>query len=568
MRAIGTEHISEGERVLITFEGRTIEARRGETVAAALSAAGIITLRKTRSGAARGLFCGMGVCQECRVQVDGEDGIRACMRRIEGPLTVLRQEVRSVARAANPAPTAAPSLEPDVLVIGSGAAGLAAAAAAARAGAEVLIVDERPAPGGQYYKQIAASADLAAGLSADRQMQRGRDRILRARETGAIVCSEAEVIAAFQPMRLLIRTSTGMQTAIPRRLIVATGAYERGYAVPGWTLPGVMTTGALQTLVRSYRVLPGNRLLIAGNGPLNLQVALEARAAGADIVAVAEAARSNIADSAAALSQMLFAAPSLSLKGAAMRAAIALLRIPHLTGARLGKIAKHGDGLVATLVDADGRERASIDADIVTMGYGFQPSNELLRLLGCRFETSSSADWLAPVRDPDGMTSVPGLYAVGDCATLGGAHVAEIEGQIAGLAAARSLGFTAHEPARLRRTLTRHRRFQRGLWRLFASPPHAMEQQPAETIICRCEDVTRADLDQSRDDGATAIGNVKRATRAGMGPCQGRYCGSAGRALLADDAQGAGEDAYWAARPPVKPVAIAELIAGLKRSGS
>ena len=91
MRAIGTEQISEDERIVITFEGRSVEARRGETIAAALSAAGELRLRETRSGAKRGLFCGMGVCQECRVRVDGEDGLRACMVRIDRAMTVTRQ---------------------------------------------------------------------------------------------------------------------------------------------------------------------------------------------------------------------------------------------------------------------------------------------------------------------------------------------------------------------------------------------------------------------------------------------------------------------------------------------
>ena len=76
----------------------------------------------------------------------------------------------------------------------------------------------------------------------------------------------------------------------PKRLVLATGAYEQSLPVPGWTLPGVMTVGGLQTLARSYRVAPGQRIVIAGNGPLCLQTAVELLDGGADVVAVLEAA--------------------------------------------------------------------------------------------------------------------------------------------------------------------------------------------------------------------------------------------------------------------------------------
>lgn len=569
MRAIGTELISEDERVVIIFEGLSIAARRGETIAAALSAAGELTLRETKHGARRGLFCGMGVCQECRVVVDGRHGVRACMTRIAGPVTVARHPPLAPAITSIPqsqSVSALPPLAPELLVIGGGAAGLAAATAAARAGVEVILADERPAAGGQFYKQLSAGPDLPPDRFADRQMQRGRDRVLRAAEAGVRVLQGAEVVAAFQPMQLVLKTAEGVRPVTPKRLIVATGAYERGEPVPGWTLPGVMTTGALQTLLRSYRVLPGKRLLIAGNGPLNLQVAVEAVRAGAEVVAVVEAA--PMGPSVGALASMLMSSPALTLKGAVLRAELALRRIPLIAGARLSAIAQASGGLTVELVRSSPGPAACFNADIVTMGYGFLPSNDVLRLLGCRFETDARWDWLVPVRDTDGLTTVDGLYAVGDCARFGGAHVAEIEGALAGIAAARSLGrrVEAGGEGGLRRRLARHRRFQQALWQLYASDVSRLIDRSAGVIACRCEELTFGDLAEAVEDGAAGLGSIKRATRAGMGPCQGRYCGAGTRDLLRARAEsGAGEDAYWAPRPPVKPVAIADLIAGLQR---
>ena len=575
MRARGSELISDETSVTVVFEGRQITARRGETIAAALAAQGIIGLRTTRTGAERSLFCGMGVCQDCRVVVDGKHAMRACMTKIIAPMRIERQPPRAAAQVrADDQRTrrSLPAIAPDILVIGGGAAGLAAATAAARAGLHVVLADDRPTAGGQFYKQLAPGPDLPADRFADRQMLRGRDRILRAREAGVTIHSGMEVVAAFQPMSLLLGGDDGMRMARPSKLIVATGAYERARPIPGWTLPGVMTAGAVQTLLRSYRVLAGRRILIAGNGPLNLQVALEAARAGADIVAVAELASTRGMARLAALTRMATHSPALTAKGAAIRAELMLRRVPVLAGVRLSRIRAAGGSLVAEFSNPGSSQVSRHEADIIAMGYGFQPNNDVLRLLGCRFARDERWDMLVPVRDADGMTSLEGLYAVGDCASFSGAEIAEIEGTIAGMAAARSLGREAAGAAEagLRRKLERHRGFQAGLWRLFAAMEPAGAAPPAaETVICRCEDVTQAQLTQVVEDGAAVLGNVKRSTRIGMGPCQGRYCGVSGRSALAGTANHPqGEDAYWAARPPIKPVAIADLIAGLAEEGN
>lgn len=573
MRAKGSEHVCAEHAITVTFEGRPIRARRGETIAAALTAAGVLGLRRTRTGGERGIFCGMGVCQDCRVIVDGRHGLRACMTPITAPVAIERQGALAPAQSHSTPPSRPRSLpheQPHVLVIGAGAAGLAAATVAARAGLEVMLVDDRPAAGGQFYKQLLTSPDLPSEQYADRQMRRGRDRVLRAREAGVRLVSGTEVVAAFQPMTLLLASPEGERCVRPQKLIVATGAYERGLHVPGWTLPGVMTTGALQTLLRSYRVLPGRRILIAGNGPLNLQVAREAARAGAQIVAVAELSAMHDPTRLATLARMTASAPLLTAKGAAIRAELALRRVPVLTGTRPSRIEPVDHGLAVTFDRPASGKPLVLDADIVAMSYGFEPRNELLRLLGCRLTWEARWNMLVPLRDAGCMTSREGLYAVGDCAGFGGAHIAEIEGAMAGLAAARSLGRAPADrtAAQLFSRLERHRVFQRALWQLFAPVAPATTTPSADTLVCRCEEVTYADLTAAIDDGIGAIGNLKRRTRVGMGPCQGRYCAAAGRAAMSASApQSTGEESHWAARPPIRPIAIADLIAGLDASG-
>src|SRR5262249_17288828 len=218
---------------------------------------------------------------------------------------------------------------PEILVIGAGPAGLSAAIAARRAGAAVTVVDERPAAGGQYFKQVLVKE---AGIAApDRQHVEGARLIARAREAGVQIPSRVEIWGAFGPQELIGTEDGIVRRFAPARLIVATGAYERGVPLPGWTLPGVMTTGAAQTLWRSYRRLPGKRVLVAGNGPLNLQVASELRAGGAEIAAVVELAPLSLPKVLPDFLAMLAASPGLVVDGLGYRRGLA--GVPVIYGA-------------------------------------------------------------------------------------------------------------------------------------------------------------------------------------------------------------------------------------------
>lgn len=571
-RLAGTEPGAEG--VSFEFEGRSIRGRRGKSLAAALTAAGERELRKTRTGASRGLFCGMGVCQECLVEIDGEPDKRACMTKLDRPMRVRRQDAlpvaRDIDRSAKREANAA-ALEPDLLVLGGGAGGLNAATVAAKSGAKVLLVDERPMAGGQFFKQRLEASALAGNLPDDAQLAGGRALIARAKQAGVTMTQGVQAWGAFEPLDVMLFDGRLSRLCRPKRLVVATGAYERGLPVPGWTLPGVMTTGAAQTLMRSYGVLAGRRVLVAGNGPLNLQVAIELARAGAGIAAVAELSHAPGPGAFTALLQMATSTPDLLVQGRRYVAELKRRGIPMFHGHVLASVEKSEAGLKARLrrwPDAGDGPVVDFNVDAVLMGYGFMPSNEILRALGCAHAYDPARGHLVCERDEECRTSLPKVYAVGDCAGLGGARAAEAEGVIAGLAAALSLNLepsaeVRREAEAARRALRRHRRFQQGLWRLFRAPRPMAELAGNETLVCRCEGLPLSDIEPGFAPGSDGIGAVKRATRAGMGRCQGRYCGPI-LAKLAADRQGLSLDeaAHWAPRPPVKPIAIADIIAG------
>jgi NADPH-dependent 2,4-dienoyl-CoA reductase/sulfur reductase-like enzyme len=557
MRALGAELDEREPQLSFLFNGETIVARVGETIAAALMAKGIRTLRTTRNDERRGIFCGMGVCHECLVDIEGLPAQRACMTKAAEGMIVTTHVTPARIPKLRSSKLRSPDfpLDPDVLVVGGGAAGLTAAATAAEAGVGVVLIDERPTPGGQYFKQPHGGLPPDK-QSSDAQFIEGRKLIARAKAAG-VVMLEGMVANAARPSSIIAIWQGRMVAIEPKRLIVAAGAYERGYPIPGWTLPGVMTTGAAQTLLRSYRVLAGRRIVIAGNGPLNLQVAAELKRAGAGLVAIAEAAAQPSIHRARELAAMAATAPQLLRQGFGYLRELRNAGVPLHFASTLKEVRAGPEGQLIAILASGGRQ-VEVLADAVCMGYGFLPSNELLRLLGCRHEYDQRRRHLVTLRDGNCMTSVSGVYGIGDCCGLSGARIAIAEGTISGVAVAASvLGDRLPDRSPVldgaRRDLRRHERFQQALWSLF-SPVSQPDEARAETTICRCEDVVCSELDAIRESGSDNIGSLKRQSRAGMGRCQGRYCvPEAVERLCRRQSVTPGEFSFAAPRPPLKP---------------
>lgn len=541
--------------VSFSFDGRTLQARQGVSIAAALTEAGIRALRLTPTGAPRGMFCGMGVCQECLVVVNGQPSQRACMTPLTEGMEISTQPALSP--VTTPAPTmAAPQarhLTPDVLIIGGGAGGLSAATAAARAGASVVLLDERKIGGGQYFKQSTA------GLTPmDDQQAQGQTLLKEANAANVEILSQAEIWGAFDGPLIIAEHKDSALVIRPRQLIVATGAYERAIMVPGWTLPGVMTTGAAQTLWRSYRALAGKRVALFGSGPLNLQVASELVQGGAQVVMVGESAAAPWTRPLAAL-RMALRGPDLTAKGMAMMARLRRHGVPVRFDANLQRIDQDDNGAL-TVQYATGGRADTITVDALCMNAGFDPQNEIARLMGAEMRYDPAFGQLRTLRDARMRTNVTGLRVVGDCAGLGGAPAAMVEGVIAGRSAAAECGFGCdHDLFLAERELARHRRFQHALWQLYTPLPD-LPADP-ETVICRCENITLAQIQTGMADAAH-IGTMKRATRAGMGRCQGRYCSPVAVRLMAQATGTVPDDnSFFAPRVPIKPVSIGAIMA-------
>lgn len=403
------------------------------------------------------------------------------------------------------------TLDADITVVGAGPAGIAAVCRLIAAGRRVVWVDQGARPGGQIWR-----ADLPP-------------RWTQALDTAAASpllkrLAGHAVVDADGSQRLLLHDTLaqrGLWVRAPQ-LLLALGAREHFLPFPGWTLPGVHGAGGLQALIKNGWPVSGRRLVLAGSGPLLLAAADTARAAGADLLLIAEqASRAALLGFAAGLDAVrLGQAAGLGwrLRGR--------YRSGHWVRRAIG-----GDKLEAVVI-SDGHSEQELACDELGVGFGLLPNTELAELLGCRIEEGAIAV------DAQLRTSLPLVWAAGECTGIGGADKAQVEGELAALQMLGQDGQSqqaAHSKAK---------RFARRLARSFALRPELLQLAEAKTLICRCEDVSLGVLRAQR-----GWRDAKLQTRCGMGACQGRVCGPITQQLLGWDARGQ--------RAPLQPAPIA-----------
>jgi len=486
------------ERQSLNINGRSVNVPAGVSVAAAIARAGIEAPRFSVSGQLRGPLCGMGICHECRVTVDGVPHRLGC---------------QTFGIQDGEAENALPQRTIDILIVGGGPAGIAAAWAAARSGLSVGVVDDNPTWGGQIWR---------GGPT-----QRWLRRLAR---SGVELLAGTRVFAQPEPQRLWAESAEGRISLGYKRLILAVGARERFLPFPGWTLPGVMGAGGLQALVKSGLPIEGRKVIVAGSGPLLLAVAAYLRSHKARVGLIAEQAKGSRV---LGFGLGLAAHPGKLLQAIALKAR--LLGIPYHTGTWPGS-ALGSDRLRAVTL-TNGRKTWSESCDYLACGFGLVPNIELPALLGCRIEQG------CVVVDDEQQTSVRGTYCAGEPTGIGGLECSLVEGQLAGYAASGQIEYARHLfPAR-----RRARGFAAALERTFVLREELKELPVADTIVCRCEDVPLARLEACHE-----WREAKLQTRCGMGPCQGRVCGPALAFLRGWEVE--------SIRPPVLPVCLGSLL--------
>ena len=408
----------------------------------------------------------------------------------------------------------------EILVIGGGAAGMSAALSAS-ARAKVTIVDDNPLLGGQIWR-----AELGKVKSPE-----ARDLIASLAAGNINVINSAQVFGPDSHGCLLAETPDGTIELSFEKLILAAGARERFLPFPGWTLPNVLGAGGLQAMVKGGLNIANKRVIVAGTGPLLLAVAEYLKAKNAKVLCIAEQTPSSKIRS---FALGLWRYPAKIAQGVSLR--MRLRDVPFWTDSWVtGCVNSKKTHTISVTVSQNGRER-TMDCDYLACGFHLVPNTELASVLGCRIDNGA-----VTVNDFQ-QTSIENIFCAGEPTGIGGIEASLVEGRIAGLAATGQTEAAREHLAERDKT----RRFGEALNSAFALRDELKTLASAETIVCRCEDVEFGRLTEfvnSRE--------AKLQTRCGMGPCQGRICGSATEFLFG-----------WkpgTVRPPIFPVKMENL---------
>ncbi len=565
------ERISRERTVSFTFDGKRVEGFEGDTVGSALFAAGQRTFsRSFKYHRRRGLLCCAGQCPNCLVAVDGAPGARACtepvregMRvehlnarpgleldlmeavdRIGGPFTppgfyyktfirprrlwpLYERLLRGAAglgrlprhQADREWRTEYRRRHADVLVVGGGVAGLHAAARAAELGADVVLVDEGPEPGGRT---------LVNG-----QHQSVGPLVKQAIGHGVEILSGATALGYFDGLVPVWQGSTLHQVRA-RQHVFATGTIEQPLVFAGNDLPGVMLSGGARRLANLYGVKPGTRAVVATTSDQGLEAALALARVGVEIVAVADL-RTTVGPRAEQCE----------------RAGFEILRGHTVVEARGRKGVSEA---VVAPVYADHASGRTLPCDLVVVSGGFDPCTSLLAQAGATTAYDEALGQFALVSTP------AGVYGAGEVAGFEGREAISRSGDLAGLEAAHALGLGNEPSHRAVGELQGSMASARERRAPVAAPPPVVGAERGKCFACLCEDVTAKDIRYSIEEGFDSIELCKRYTTVTMGPCQGRMCQLQAVRLMAHElGQPLGQVGTTTSRPPFTPVPMAVL---------
>jgi len=453
----------------------------------------------------------------------------------------------------------------DIAIVGAGPAGMAAALEAKAQGLSAVVLDEQPRPGGPIYRRAQVrDAKLEAALGAE--YAHGMALTEKFLASGIAYRPNTTLWDLSPELRLSILTDGRAGEIDAAHVILATGAMERPVPVRGWTLPGVMSVGAAQILLKTTGAVPDKPAVLAGSGPLLYLLAAQYLAAGVPVAALVETQpRANFREAAPHLLSALWQR-KLLLKGAGMLRSLRAHGVKRWRGAS-GLAVEGSDACTALTFDANGK-RERIETELVLLHEGVIPNVHVSMAINAAHEWDATQLCWRPRLDAWGATSVDGVSIAGDGGGIWGAEAAEHTGRIAALGVAQRLGKISAEArdraaSSSRASLASLRGARQFLDHLYKPAPG--QRLPADdVIVCRCEEVTAGTLREVARIGAIGLTQAKTYTRCGMGPCQGRMCGPTVAALVADTRK-MSEAAVPPYRPraPYKPVTLGALAASV-----
>lgn len=451
----------------------------------------------------------------------------------------------------------------DIIIIGAGPAGMSAAIVLREQGLSVLVVDEQPAPGGQIWRAVERVASTSTGKLLGNEYRTGQAVVEQFHACGAQYQANTQVWQIEAGWHVYMTCDGKVELVQAQRVLLAMGAQERPAPFEGWTLPGVLTVGAAQILLKTSNQVPTDPVWVVGSGLLTLLYMAQLLRAGGAVAGWLDTSPKGSWRNAFSYISSVFSRWHDVHKGLSWLRELRRAGVKRFRG--VASFRTLGDGRVQALeYTLENGLTKRVDASVILVHEGLVPSVHMTRALGCEHVwNDAQASWM-PALDDWGQTSVPGIYVAGDGASIGGADAACTHGQIVALGIAMHAGKLPREQADVNAKSARQRLHAQLQLRPMLDkmyPPYEQIFNPADdTIVCRCEELTAGDIRRAAKLGQPGPNQIKAFTRAGMGPCQGRQCGYTIANILARE-QGctAAEVGVQRVRPPIKPLTLGQL---------
>ncbi|MBS1070705.1 FAD-dependent oxidoreductase [Gluconobacter cerinus] len=455
---------------------------------------------------------------------------------------------------------------PDLLIIGAGPAGLSAASTAASYGLHTVVIDAYDTIGGMIWRGMSGELqDLAQRLPGIKNAEATAE-IQRFQDSGVPFFGQTRAWHIADDKRVFVTGPKGTSSLSPARILLATGAQERPFPFEGWTLPGVMTVGAAQLLLKASATVPAQPVWLCGHGPLLLLYANQLMAIGGQIAGILDTSGPR------AWGPILHALPKALwygwrdvANGIRLTARIHCAKIPIFHG--IGNLRAHGNNALTAISFRDARGNAHyVETPCLLVHHGLEPGLQAARTADCAVTWDPESGNFQTIHDFWGETTIPHLFIVGDGARIGGAQAAIARGHLSALRIANQLGKLsdnalvqlAKHPQKIFKATRATRKLIDAVYR----PDTSRFILTDRTLICRCESVSAGQVREAIRSGLHAPDQIKAFTRAGMGACQGQQCAGSLNAMVAQETGRSPETVgLYRRRPPFAPLTLGELCA-------
>ncbi|GBC75426.1 Sarcosine oxidase subunit alpha [archaeon HR06] len=581
------EVINRGKKVRFWFNGKSYEAYEGDTIASALYSAGkYIFSRSFKYHRARGLLCLSGRCPNCLVEVDGQPNIPACITLVKDGMRIKGQNawpsletdflniidkfskflpvgfyyknfinpsiwklIRPIIRKVAGIGKVNTNFKggdfehiykhKDVVIIGGGPAGLSAALELAKRGINLLLVDEQDELGGNLRYDMdeyniegfkgLRGYEIAKKLSSDLK-----------NNPNVEILSNAICFGIYEDNLVGIAQNNRLIKVRAKKIIVATGSFERPMAFKNNDLPGIFFGSAIRKLINLYSVKPGEKILIVTSNDYGYKVAQDVLNSGLKLVAVVDG-REDLNNNEYVT--------NLKYKG------IKILN-PYTIISALGK--KRVKGAIIAKLDKDGKvisgTEESIDCDTISLSIGFETDTNLLAQAGCKLRFSEELNEKITVE------YINGVYSAGEVNGYHDLGISILQGRIAGIKAFMELkGIEDPEFKNLIYSLNKlEEEYKKKLNNRFLYSTF----DDGKSFTCLCEDITVKDIKLAIEEGFDDLEPLKRYTTFSMGTCQGKMCSTICSSIFADKVgKRFSEVGSTTSRPPYSPIPLG-LLAG------